>query len=189
MGNNKIIKISKFLSLILRHKPETIGLDLDDRGWADVDTLIDLMCQSGRYLNRSTLEYVVANNDKKRFSFNEDKSKIKANQGHSIVVDLALTPQQPPEYLFHGTATRFLDSILHQGLLKQNRHHVHLSADRRTAIAVGKRHGKPIVLKIQAQKMQDAGFKFFLSQNNVWLTDRVPAKYIINDQQPMTNDQ
>ena len=179
-GKNKATKISKFLSLILRHKPETIGLTLDSQGWAEVDILIDLACQSGRYLNRSTLEYVVANNDKKRFSFNKDKSKIRANQGHSVAVDLALVPQQPPKYLFHGTATRFIDSILRQGLLKQNRHHVHLSATRQTAIAVGKRHGKPVVLKIQARKMHDEGFKFFLSKNNVWLSDRVPPEYIIS---------
>jgi putative RNA 2'-phosphotransferase len=177
--NQNLTKISKFLSLILRHQPETIGLTLDEQGWANVDTLIELARQNGRSINRLTLEQVVASNDKKRFTFNEDKSKIKANQGHSVAVDLALTPQQPPEYLYHGTATKFMESILHQGLVKQNRNHVHLSTDKATAIKVGTRHGIPIVFKIQAQKMSEEGFCFFLSKNNVWLTDRVPASYII----------
>ena len=181
-GKKKLTKVSKFLSLILRHKPETIGLVLDEQGWADVDTLIELARQKGTQINRSILEQVVAENDKKRFTFNEDLSKIRANQGHSVAVNLALTPQQPPEYLYHGTATRFLDSILHQGLIKQNRNHVHLSSDRSTAIKVGRRHGTPVVLKIQAAKMYQDDFVFFLSKNNVWLTDSVPPKYIISEQ-------
>lgn len=180
-GKKKLVKISKFLSLILRHKPETIGLTLDEGGWADVNTLIELARQQGTQINRSILEQVVANNDKKRFGFNDARTKIRANQGHSIAVDLALTPQKPPELLYHGTATRFLDSIYRQGLLKQNRHHVHLSADRNTAIKVGKRHGKPVVLVIEAEKMHRNGFQFFLSQNNVWLSDRIPVEYIINE--------
>lgn len=177
-SNINLIKISKFLSFVLRHKPEAIGLTLDRQGWAEVDLLINLARQQGTNLDRTLLEQVVATNNKKRFSFNADRSKIRANQGHSVTVDLDLAPQQPPEYLFHGTATRFIESISRQGLLKQNRHHVHLSADESTAIEVGKRHGKPIVLKIQAQKMSDAGLTFFLSENNVWLTDRVPPEYI-----------
>lgn len=176
--NKQSIKLSKFLSLVLRHKPETIGLTLDEKGWAEVDTLINLAKKKGIKINKLILEEVVANNDKKRFSFNEDKTKIRANQGHSITVDLALKPKQPPEYLFHGTATRFIDSIATKGLLKQQRNHVHLSADKATAIKVGQRHGKVVVLKIQAQKMYDAGFTFFLSNNQVWLTDSVPVKYI-----------
>ena len=176
--NKESIKISKFLSLVLRHKPETIGLTLDRQGWAEVDTLIKLAKKKNLKINKLILEKVVANNDKKRFCFNEDKTKIRANQGHSITVDLALEPKQPPKYLFHGTATRFIDSIATKGLLKQQRNHVHLSADKSTAIKVGQRHGKPVILKIQAQRMYDAGFTFFLSDNQVWLTDRVPVKYI-----------
>ena len=177
-NKTKLTKISKFLSLVLRHKPETIGLNLDPQGWADVDTLIELARKKGRQIDRSILQQVVTENDKQRFTFSQDKSKIRANQGHSIEVDLGLIPQQPPKYLYHGTATRFVDSILMQGLRKQNRHHVHLSSDRATAIELGKRYGKPIVLKIQAQKMYDAGLPFYLSQNNVWLTDGVPVEYI-----------
>lgn len=178
-GSNDLVKISKFLSLVLRHKPEIIGLTLDRNGWAEVDSLIVLARNKGTYLNRPLLEQIVTTNSKKRFSFNEDKSKIRANQGHSINVDLALTPQQPPRYLFHGTATRFVESINLQGLLRGNRHHVHLSSDKSTALQVGQRHGKPVVLKIQAEKMYHAGFTFFLSANRVWLTERVPSKFII----------
>ena len=176
--NKQLIKISKFLYLLLRHKPETIGLTLDQQGWAEIDILIDLLHKQGTKINRLMLEEIVANDNKQRFSFNQDKSKIRANQGHSLKVDLALEPKQPPEYLFHGTATRFIESIAIQGLQKQKRHHVHLSSDESTAIKVGQRHGKPVVLKIYAQKMSDAGFTFFLSDNQVWLTDTVPVVYI-----------
>ena len=178
MEDKKAIKLSKFLSLILRHKPETIGLTLDSQGWANVDALIELAKAKGTQINRDLIEEIVSCNDKQRFTFNEDKSKIRANQGHSVVVDLALTPQEPPEYLYHGTAKRFLDSILSCGLIKQSRNHVHLSSDRSTAIKVGKRHGAPVVLQIQSGKMYEAGLKFFLAKNNVWLTDSVPPQYI-----------
>ena len=181
----KLAKISKFLSLILRHQPETIGITLDQQGWAKVDTLIDLSSQQGRQIDRHLLEEVVAKNDKKRFTFNQDKTKIRANQGHSVPVNLALTPQQPPEYLYHGTASKFIDSIYSRGLLKQNRHHVHLSVKRSTAIEVGQRHGQPIVLKIAARKMHDAGLKFFQAKNSVWLTDYVAPDYIINFEQEL----
>ncbi len=145
---------------------------------AEVDLLIKLVCQRRTYFERSIVERIVVNNDKKRFSFNEDKSKIRANQGHSIAVDLALISQKPPEYLFHGKATKFISSIYLQGLLRRKRHHVHLSSDESTVIRVGQRHGKSVVLKIQAEKMYHAGYTFFLSKNGVWLTDRVPPKYI-----------
>ncbi|MDJ0576046.1 MAG: RNA 2'-phosphotransferase [Xenococcaceae cyanobacterium MO_234.B1] len=173
------VKVSKFLSFVLRHKPETIGLELDPQGWAEVDMLIDLAQRKGMHLTRSIVKQVVATNEKKRFSLNEDKSKIRANQGHSIKVDLALIPQKPLEYLFHGTATRFVESISLQGLRRRNRNQVHLSSDESTAIQVGQRHGKPVVLKIQAEKMYHAGFSFFLSDNGVWLTNHVPPQYII----------
>lgn len=177
----KTIKISKFLSLILRHKPETIGITLDPKGWADVDTLIELAAKHGKQIDRALLERIVSDNDKQRFAFNTDKSKIRANQGHSIAVNLALAPQKPPKYLYHGTAKRFVSSILSQRLIKQSRNHVHLSSDRATAIKVGTRHGTPVVLKIQSGKMHDASLKFYLAKNKVWLTDSVPAKYITFD--------
>ncbi len=176
--DKKLIKLSKFLCLILRHKPETIGLKLDKQGWAETNNLINLLQKQGTKINKLIIEEIVAHDDKKRFSFNQDKSKIRANQGHSITVDLALDPKQPPEYLFHGTARRFIDSIATQGLIKRQRHHVHLSSDEATAIKVGQRHGKPVVLTIHAQEMYDSGFAFFLSDNQVWLTDHVPVQYI-----------
>jgi putative RNA 2'-phosphotransferase len=176
--NKNIVKYSKFLSLILRHKPEVIGLSLDENGWADVVQLIDLANQQGTALTIALLEEVVATNDKKRFAFSTDKSKIRASQGHSIEVDLALVPQQPPEYLFHGTATRFLASIRDRGLIPGSRQHVHLSADKSVAIDVGQRHGKPVVLTVDSSKMNQAGYNFFLSANGVWLTAVVPSEYL-----------
>lgn len=170
--------ISKFLSLILRHQPETIGLILDAHGWADVDELISKANHHGKAISYDSLVKVVANNDKQRFSLSEDGLKIRANQGHSLTIDLALTAKQPPEVLYHGTATRFLSSILAIGLKPQARQHVHLSQDKATAIKVGQRHGKPMVLEIAAATMQQDGYSFFLSDNQVWLTDTVPANYL-----------
>lgn len=176
--DKKLIKISKFLGFILRHKPESINLTLDQQGWAEVDQLINLAAQKGTKIDFSMLEKIVANDDKQRFSFSQDQSKIRANQGHSIEVDLSLKPQTPPEYLFHGTATRFIKSISQQGLLKKSRQYVHLSANKSTAISVGQRYGTPVLLKIRAKKMQEIGYSFFLSDNGVWLTDRVPRAFI-----------
>ncbi len=171
-------KTSKFLSLVLRHKPETIGLTLDDNGWASVNELLKKLQEHGRGVTLVELQTVVANNNKQRFSFNEDGSKIRANQGHSIEVNLNLTPTTPPAQLYHGTATRNLGSILHQGLLKGERHHVHLSDNHATATAVGQRYGKPIVLHINTQQMYANGHLFFCSDNGVWLTEHVPPQYI-----------
>lgn len=177
--HSNLVKLSKFLSLILRHKPETIDLTLDENGWADVAELIYLANKHNKTpLTRALLEEIVASNDKQRFAFNEDKSKIRANQGHSIAIDLALVPQAPPDILFHGTATRFIESIRTQGLIAKSRQHVHLSKDKATAIKVGSRHGKPVVLNIWATKMHLAGFEFFRSDNGVWLTKHVPVEYI-----------
>jgi putative RNA 2'-phosphotransferase len=173
-----IVKYSKFLSLILRHQPEVIGLSLDENGWADVAQLIELANQKGTALTTELLEEVVATNDKKRFAFSADKTKIRASQGHSITVDLALVPQQPPEYLFHGTATRFLDSIRDRGLIPGSRQQVHLSEDESVAMNVGQRHRKPIVLKVRSGEMVQAGISFFLSENGVWLTDTVLPQYL-----------
>lgn len=172
------IKISKFLSLVLRHKPETIDLELDENGWADTNFLIHGMLKANYSIDIKNLKNIVESSDKQRFKFNDDFSKIRANQGHSINVDLTLEQKLPPEILFHGTATRNIDAINRNGLLKQNRHHVHLSSDRETAEKVGIRYGKPIVLKIEAGKMSAVGFEFYLSENGVWLTEKVDTKYI-----------
>lgn len=171
-------KISKFLSLILRHQPETINLTLDVNGWANVDELREKCSKHKIDFTLEELDEVVETNDKKRFIFNEDKTKIRANQGHSIDIDLALKPQQPPEFLYHGTAQINVNSILEKGIEKRNRQHVHLSIDKDTATKVGMRHGKPIILTIRTGKMFEDGILFYLSENRVWLTDFVDAKYI-----------
>ncbi len=170
--------ISKLISLVLRHKPETIGLQLDENGWADVQELIEKINESGTAVNEATINLVVETNDKKRFAFNEDKTRIRANQGHSIEVELNLKAVQPPDILYHGTTERFLDSILKTGLTKQQRQHVHLSELITTAKAVGSRHGKPVIVNINAKAMATAGCLFYLSDNNVWLVDSVPVEYI-----------
>lgn len=171
-------KVSKFLSLILRHQPETIHLNLDEQGWANVEELRTKSSKKRIYFTLKELEEVVETNDKKRFIFNKDKTKIRANQGHSIDIDLALKPQQPPEYLYHGTADVHVASILEKGIEKRSRQHVHLSQDKDTATKVGRRHGKPIILTIRTGKMHEDGILFYLSENGVWLTDFVDPKYI-----------
>ncbi|MEA9415197.1 RNA 2'-phosphotransferase [Flavobacterium sp. PL02] len=177
--NEKIAKsISKFLSLVLRHSPETINLKLDENGWADVEELIAKCSKNGNTLDSELLDYVVENNDKKRFAFNDDKTKIRASQGHSISVELNLNEAEPSEFLYHGTVGKFMDSIKKEGLQKMSRQHVHLSQDRETAIKVGGRRGAPQILSVRSGAMHRDGFKFYLSENNVWLTDAVPAKYI-----------
>lgn len=178
ISEKQITSLSKFLSLVLRHKPETIGLALDENGWADTTTLIDKMNSKGMRITMELLEHLVATNSKKRFSFNEDKTKIRANQGHSIDIDLQLSRVQPPAVLYHGTGERSIQSILQASLQKRNRQHVHLSPDIETAIDVGKRHGKPIVLIVDAAAMHSEGFEFYLSANGVWLTNDVPSKYL-----------
>ncbi len=172
------VKIGKFLSLILRHSPETVGIKLDEHGWANIDELLRGMNSKGYRINMLILEEIVKNNNKKRYSFNDDKTKIRANQGHSISVDVELKKAVPPDTLFHGTAVGFYDSILQNGLQKQGRNHVHLSIDMQTAVAVGKRHGRPVVFRVDARAMHIDGFIFYLSENGVWLTDSVPAKYL-----------
>jgi len=177
--DNKITKgISKLLSYILRHSPETIGLELDQNGWADVDELIAKFDLYERRIDFELLDYIVENNDKKRFAFNEDKTRIRANQGHSISIELNLDEAEPLEYLFHGTVEKFLSDIKTHGLQKMSRQHVHLSADRETANKVGSRRGKPVILTINSGAMHRAGYKFYLSDNNVWLTAVVPAEFI-----------
>jgi len=168
---------SKFLSYILRHKPDAIGLTLDPEGWANIEELI---AKADIPLDLDMLCKVVATSDKKRFAISADGLFIRANQGHSIEVNLGLEPVEPPELLYHGTATRFLDSIKAQGLLPQNRQYVHLSADTETATKIGQRHGKPVVLTIPALKLHKKGQQFFQAQNSVWLTEKVPPDNIQN---------
>lgn len=172
--NQDFTKVSKFLSFVLRHKPKAINLTLDDQGWASVDDLIE-KAKPQITLTPTLIRQVVIDNDKKRFSLSDDNQYIRANQGHSVKVDLKLIPEKPPAVLYHGTATRFLDSIKREGLKPGKRHHVHLSSDIETATAVGKRYGKPAILEIPAGAMHQQGFKFFLSENKVWLTEYVPA--------------
>jgi putative RNA 2'-phosphotransferase len=170
--------ISKLLSFVLRHHPELIGLKLDEKGWANVDLLLLQLNAHDKPIDRKLLEYVVETNNKKRFAFNEDKTLIRASQGHSIAIELGLTAQTPPDILFHGTAEKFVASILDTGLEKRGRQHVHLSQDLQTAIQVGGRHGKPVIFKVFAAEMKSAGYLFYLSENQVWLTDHVPVRFI-----------
>ena len=176
---NKIRSLSKFLSLILRHKPETIGIILDDHGWANVDEVIEGIKRSGKQFDLDLLNRVVAENDKKRFSFNDDKTKIRANQGHSKLVDVELEEKIPPKILYHGTQEKNSSSIAAQGLLKMNRLYVHLSNDLETAVKVADRRiGEKIIYEIDTAAMIKEGYKFFQSVNNVWLTDHVPPKFL-----------
>lgn len=174
-----LVRLSKFLGLVLRHKPEMIGLPLDARSGADVAELLTKAKAHGVTFTRPQLEQIVATNDKQRFALSPDGQRIRANQGHSIKVDLGLEPQLPPPHLYHGTATRFLDSIRQQGLLARGRDHVHLSADVETAVRVGQRHGQPVVLTIQAGAMHNAGLLFYRSANGVWLVAQVPPHYLV----------
>jgi len=176
--DKQLVKTSKFLSLVLRHQPEVIGVTLDSEGWIDVAELLQACAQHGRSLTRDVLEDVVRNNDKQRFAFSADGSRIRANQGHSVEVDLKLAPCPPPDVLFHGTVAQFLASIRHNGLLKGTRQHVHLSPDEATAQKVGARRGRPVVLHIAAQQMFAAGHLFYQSANGVWLVETVPPEFL-----------
>ncbi|HEY9843246.1 MAG: RNA 2'-phosphotransferase [Candidatus Sericytochromatia bacterium] len=171
-------RISKFLSLVLRHQPDKIGLQLDSAGWAEVDELLEKVSSQAFALDRASLEEVVAGNEKQRFAFSEDGQRIRASQGHSIEVELEYQPVEPPEQLYHGTTGRFLDSIRAQGLLKRSRQHVHLSPDRETAQKVGQRHGPPVILTVEAGDMHRTGHVFYCSANGVWLVEAVPPEFI-----------
>lgn len=179
MNEKDIKRISKFLSLLLRHRPEKIGLNLDKNGWAEVE---ELRTKSAKHNVRITLEQldiVVETNNKKRFIFNDDKTKIRANQGHSLkTVDLEFENIEPEEFLYHGTVDKFINAIRKGGLKKMNRQHVHLSKDRETATNVGSRRGKPIILSVRSGEMYRDGFEFYRSENGVWLTNEVPTRYI-----------
>jgi len=175
---SELKSVSKFLSLVLRHQPDAIGLNLDPNGWATIDELIRCAGQHGRRLTLELIEQTVAENDKQRFTFNDDRTKIRANQGHSVEIELGLEPQQPPEILYHGTATRFVESIRETGLNSGERQHVHMSLDQQNMLAVGNRHGKPVLLSIRSGDMWRAGHLFYFSKNGVWLTDAVPVEFI-----------
>ena len=168
---------SKFISLILRHKPEIIGITLDEHGWANVDELIAGIAKT-HPIDMAILEQIVAEDEKQRYSFNEDKTLIRANQGHSIPVDVELEEKQPPEILYHGTGEKYVSSINEQGLIPKSRLYVHLSKDEETAVKVGQRHGKPVIYKVKSGEMYNDGYKFFRSVNGVWLTKSVPVKYL-----------
>lgn len=175
---HELVRLSKFLSLVLRHKPEVIGLELDKGGWASVEELLEQTNAHSRHLTMEMLRQVVAENDKQRFAFSADETRIRASQGHSIPVDLGLRSQAPPDYLYHGTAARHLPAIREGGLTAQARHHVHLSSDEATARRVGSRHGRPVVLSVRASSLHQDGAPFYLSANGVWLVEAVPPAYL-----------
>lgn len=176
----RLERLSKFISMILRHKPEAIGITLDEHGWANVDELIKGINETGEEVkfSKDTLETIVKTDKKQRYSFSQDKTLIRANQGHSIPVDVELEKKEPPKVLYHGTGSRFVKSIQEQGLLPMERLYVHLSTDVETATNVGKRHGTPVIFQVNAEHMQKDSYDFFQSVNGVWLTKEVPTKYL-----------
>jgi putative RNA 2'-phosphotransferase len=178
LDEKSLVKRSKYLARHLRHQPEALGLTLDPGGWVAVDALLAAMRRHGIELSRAQLDEIVARNNKQRFSFDETGTRIRANQGHSIPVDLQLAPATPPDALYHGTSKATIGPILREGLQKMRRQHVHLSRDKATAIKVGSRRGAPIVLLVDAAAMARDGYQFFLSDNGVWLTDHVPPRYL-----------
>lgn len=180
--SKQLSEISKFLSCVLRHQPDAIGITLDLEGWTDIAALIAAAANDGKQLDHDLIQAVVTTSDKKRFAISEDGLRIRAVQGHSTEsVDINYVEQVPPEFLYHGTATRLLDSIRKDGLLSGSRQYVHLSQDEQTALAVGQRHGKPVVLKIKALLMYEQGFKFFQAENEVWLTAKVLNEHIFRN--------
>lgn len=172
------IKLEKLLSFLLRHSPETLNLQMDESGWVDTEALVKAVKTKNPKFDLKALQKIVRDSQKQRFAFSEDGSKIRASQGHSVEVNLGLTPTDPPELLYHGTVERFLDSIMQDGLKKGDRQHVHLSGDLETAQKVGQRRGKAIILLVKAREMQAAGYPFYLSENGVWLVDGVPPQYL-----------
>jgi putative RNA 2'-phosphotransferase len=177
--NNK--KKSKFLSLVLRHEPGAAGVTLDEAGWVAVADLLAGCRRAGVEIGDDELREIVRTSDKQRFALSEDGTRIRANQGHSVEVDLGYEPAEPPDVLWHGTAERFLASIRVQGLVRGTRHHVHLSETRETASAVGRRHGKLALLRVDAGRMHRGGIPFFRTPNGVWLTGHVPVEYLTFD--------
>jgi putative RNA 2'-phosphotransferase len=178
LSEKEITNLSKFLSLVLRHQPDVIGIELDEQGWVNVDKLLKNAAAKGKTINRDVLTHIVETNAKKRFAFSDDGLKIRASQGHSVEVELGYEPQTPPDILYHGTGEKSVDSILNTGLEKRSRQHVHLSHEMETAFKVGQRHGKPTLFYVLAGEMHNNGFEFYHSANGVWLTDEVPAKFL-----------
>ena len=176
--DRELISTSKFLSLVLRHRPETIGITLDQQGWGEVEVLLAAANRAGRPLTRPLLERVVRENDKRRFAISSDGLRIRANQGHSVQVDLGLQPTQPPKLLYHGTVGRFLQSIRISGLERGSRQFVHLSPDVETARKVGQRRGRPVILVVESGRMWQDGHTFYRAENGVWLTGSVPVEYL-----------
>lgn len=174
----RLKRISKRLALHLRHDPGGLGLSLEPGGWVEVEALLEAFSRKYFPLSREALEQVVRENDKQRFAFDESGDRIRANQGHSVPVDLQLEPQTPPEVLYHGTARHNLEQVLASGLKRMSRHHVHLSQDEETALKVGTRHGKPVLLRVRAREMHEAGHLFYRSANGVWLVDEVPPQWL-----------
>jgi len=178
MNEQKYKKISKSLSDVLRHRPDTVDLELGEGGWVPVEDLLKAFKRNNKTLSLELLKTVVAENDKKRFEFSEDECQIRARQGHSAEVDLGYESATPPDILYHGTATRYLEPIFQKGLIKGRRHHVHMSTNKETMLQVGMRHGKAVLLAIDAKRMATDGHEFFVTGNDVWLTDHVPQRYI-----------
>ena len=177
--NKSVTEKSKYISFVLRHGAKEVGVAIDSQGWVLVADLMAVAARDKKAFTREELDFIVENNNKKRFAFSEDGLSIRASQGHSSEsVDITFQPKEPPESLFHGTTVAFLDVIMAEGLKKMNRHHVHLSLSLETAVSVGSRHGKVAMLKVNSAQMQKAGFLFYCSENDVWLTDNVPARYI-----------
>ncbi len=179
MSDRDSVRLSRFLRFVLRHKPGSIGLTLDDQGWAEVESLLEAARRDGTGLNLESLHRIVAEDPKTRYSMSEDGRRIRANYGHTVTVDLGFQAQEPPALLYHGTATRSLHSIKRRGITSRRRRFVHLSVDMHTATVVGRRHGKPAILPIDARRMHGAGFEFFHSKSGIWLTRTVPPEYIV----------
>lgn len=177
-NREKLVKLSRFISCILRHKPHIIGIELDKNGWARTDALIEGINNSNRFITMDMLNKIVKTDEKQRYSFNSDKSLIRANQGHSVNVQVDLKEMTPPDILYHGTGKKYCESIDKTGLIPKGRLYVHLSKDKETAYSVGSRHGEPVIYIVHAKEMHNAGFKFYLSKNNVWLIERVPHYYL-----------
>lgn len=179
MAGNRDKQLSKFLSYVLRHRPDSIGLTLDAQGWVGVDELLSAAARAGKGVTPEDLIRIMETSDKQRFALSEDGTRIRASQGHSVTVELGYDPVTPPETLFHGTAPQFIEAIRRDGLKPMSRHNVHLSPDRETAAKVGARRGKPVILEVAAREMARAGMLFYQSANGVWLTDNVPPAYLI----------
>ena len=177
-ARDRLVQVSKYLSLHLRHRPEALGLTLGPGGWVPVDDLLSAAAGKGFRISRDELDEVIAGNDKQRFSLDEGGTLIRANQGHSVQIDLDLQPIAPPAVLYHGTGEQSVAAIQREGLKRMQRHHVHLSADTKTAQTVGARHGRPVVFAVDAEAMARDGHLFYRSENGVWLTESVPARYL-----------